>query len=93
MIEHRGFTKVLFGATMLLEMFAFTALMGRKHSLFIGAALIVFHLSVLHLMFINFYLNVIVLLLFYVNVPHWILRWIDRSKATSPPHQVGSTAA
>ncbi len=93
LLEHRGFTKLLFGSAMVLEMFAFAALMGRIPALFIGASLIVFHLSVYHLMFIDFYLNIIVLALFFVNVPHWILRWRDRGTRESRAPDAASAAA
>lgn len=74
MVEHRNLTRCLFGAALVLEAFAWVALLGRGYALVIGLSLIVFHLSVFMLMNINFYLNVILLAVFLVNPPYWIRR-------------------
>jgi hypothetical protein len=78
MVEHRWLTCAMFGTALFLELFAFTALFGRIWSLVLGVALIGFHLSVLALMSINFYLNMILLAFFFVNAPYWIERWRTR---------------
>lgn len=78
MVEHKTLTCALFGTALFLEVFAFLALLGRLPALVLGVALIGFHLSVLALMSINFYLNVILLAAFFVNPPYWIALWKRR---------------
>ena len=74
MVEHSNLTRGMFGSALILELFAFAALFGRVWSLLFGLALIAFHTSVFALMNINFYLNMIVLSIFFVNVPYWLSR-------------------
>lgn len=83
MVEHKTLTCALFGTALFLEVFAFLALLGRLPAMLLGVALIGFHLSVFALMSINFYLNVILLLVFFVNAPYWI-DWLRRRRTAAP---------
>jgi hypothetical protein len=78
LVRHDWLTRGMFGAALALELFTFVALFGRIPAALIGLALIGFHLSVLALMNINFYLNVLVLAIFFVNVPYWVVRLRSR---------------
>lgn len=69
MNEHPNFARVLFGSGLLIELFAFLALMGRRWAFFYGVIIILFHLSVSRLMQLDFWYHMGAALVFLVNLP------------------------
>lgn len=69
MNEHPTLAKVFFGAGLFVELFAFLILLGRRWALVYGMIIIGLHLSISHLMQLDFWYHMIAALIFAVNVP------------------------
>ena len=75
------------GPGLILELFAFLALLGRRWALAVGLLIISFHFMVGHVMNLHFELNNHLLIIFFVNIPYWVLafgRWITGMKKEAP---------
>lgn len=71
-VENPNLARVFFTGGLLLELFAFLALVNRWWALFIGVSMLLLHWSVQLLMSLEFKHHVYLLLIFYVNAP-WLL--------------------
>lgn len=71
---------------LLLELFAFLALLGRLPAMLMGLGLISMHLGIRHWMGLNFDLNVYILVIFFVNIPYWLGK-IDNHKNGAEDHE------
>jgi hypothetical protein len=69
MNEHPFVARLFFGCGLLLELCAFLTLMGRRWALFYGLALIVMHLSISHLMQLDFWYHIWAAVIFLLNLP------------------------
>jgi hypothetical protein len=67
---------LLFAPGLFAEFFAFLGLYGRWRSLIMGVLLVVLHVGAIYVMQLEFWQNIACLLIFFVNVPYWlVLRW------------------
>jgi len=86
-VENPNLTRVIFTGGLLLELFAFLALVNRWWALFIGVSMLLLHWSIQILMNLEFKHHVYVLLIFYVNLP-WLLyaavQWLRRTFDKKP---------
>jgi hypothetical protein len=73
MTEHPTLARLFFGCGLLLELFAFLALLGRRWAFFYGLAIIVLHLTISHLMQLDFWYHIWAAVIFLLNLPG--LRW------------------
>lgn len=80
---HPALAGGMFGIGLFLELFCFLALWNRRMLAAFGIGLIVMHLMIADLMNLHFYFNRSVLLLFYVNVPFWLILLLKRK--SGPP--------
>lgn len=69
MNEHPTVARVFFGAGLLIELLAFVMLMGRRWAFFTGLAIIALHLSISHLMQLDFWYHIWAAVIFLVNIP------------------------
>lgn len=69
-----GLCRAVLASGLVLELFAFLALWGRKSAAAYGLLLILFHLSISRVMSLNFDLNIYLLAIFFINVPFWLRR-------------------
>lgn len=69
MNEHPTVARLFFGGGLLIELFAFVMLMGRRWAFFTGVAIIMLHLSISHLMQLNFWYHIFAAAIFLVNIP------------------------
>ncbi len=69
MTEYPNTARLLFGAGLFIELFAFVALIGRRWCFVTGIVIIIFHLSVSRLMQLDFYYHMAAALIFLVNLP------------------------
>lgn len=72
------FCRAFLGAGLFLELTAFLALGGRRWALAYGLLIILFHLTVSHVMQLTFELNMLAALVLLVNIPFWIGRLVRR---------------
>ena len=72
LFAHPNFCRLAIGSGLLLELFAFLALIGRRSRLFYGGLLVLFHLIIGRVMNLNFEYNIFLLLIFFVNLP-WLV--------------------
>lgn len=70
-VDHPWQSRALFGSGLLLELFCFVGLAGRRWGLATALALILMHLTIGRLMSLHFVSNMAVLAIFFVNVPGW----------------------
>ncbi len=73
LLENQNIARIFFGSGLLLEFSVFIAIGCRKLSLLFGILLITMHQLIKYLMTVNFQTNEIMLLIFFVNLPYWIL--------------------
>ncbi|MEM9480389.1 MAG: hypothetical protein AAGA58_12120 [Verrucomicrobiota bacterium] len=71
-LNNPNWCRFFIGSGLLLELFAFLALAGRKWGLIFGLALILFHLTISRVMSLTFEENILIIAIFFVNVPGWI---------------------
>ena len=76
-LAHPNLTRIILGAGVLLELFAFVALFGRGMAALIAIALIGFHRSIASLMSIYFEFNEMLLVIFLMNLPFWLV-WVAK---------------
>lgn len=69
MNEHPAVARLFFGGGLVIELLAFVMLMGRRWAFFTGLAIIALHLSISHLMQLNFWYHIWAAVIFLVNVP------------------------
>jgi len=67
--EHPYQAMAVFGSGLLLELFCFVGLAGRKWAFFTGLSLVAMHLSIGRLMQLHFDNNVALLVIFFINFP------------------------
>jgi hypothetical protein len=72
LFSHSNICRLVIGSGLLLELFAFLALVGRRSRLFYGGLLVVFHLVIGRVMNLDFEYNIFLLLIFFVNLP-WLV--------------------
>ncbi len=85
MLANPNLTRLFLGAGVLLELLAFLALYGRGAALAFSLSMIVFHRSIAALMSIYFHFNEMLLVIFLVNAPYWIVLIFRKSRAAPPP--------
>ncbi len=64
---------VIFGPGLIAELIVPAALYGRRRALIIGILLIILHVGAIYIMRLNFWQNIALLAIFYVNIPYWII--------------------
>lgn len=74
LIDHPWVARLLFGGGLILELFAFLALINRRWSAVIGFMLIILHLSIYEIMRLNFAVNIFSLFIFLGGFPLIISR-------------------
>jgi hypothetical protein len=79
-LAHPNLTRLFLGAGVMLEFFAFFALYSRGAALLIALGMIGFHRSIAALMSIYFHFNEMLLVIFLVNVPYWIVLLARKAK-------------
>ena len=82
-LDHPNLARVVFGSGLLLETFAFLALISRRWSFALGLALIGLHLSISVIMNLNFEIHMWLIGIFLVNLPGVMFMW--KSKADHTP--------
>ncbi|MGI8605464.1 MAG: hypothetical protein ACR2OZ_21020 [Verrucomicrobiales bacterium] len=78
-LTHPWAARMVFGPSLLIELFFFLALRNRRIAGVYAAVLIGFHQSVSLLMSLDFRYNVQLLLIYFVNIPFWLWsagRWL-----------------
>ncbi len=80
LIDHPTLAKLLIGAALPLELFAFLGLLNRRSALFFGLALIGFHSSVTEVMNLGFVYHKSLLLGLFVNPVWWAVQAVERLK-------------
>ncbi len=75
MVDHTWLTRALFGTGFFLEFAALAALHSRKWALLIGISLIAMHRSIAAVMNLDFLNHELVVLIFFVNIPFWMM-WV-----------------
>ncbi len=87
-LDHPWTGAWILGPGLLLELFAFLALLGRPWALAVGLAIIIFHFLVGHIMNLHFHLNNHLLAIFFLNIPYWATlsyrRLTNPNKAPAP---------
>ena len=78
MLKHPLLTTLMFGAGFFLEVVALIALRNRQWALAIGLSIIAMHQMIMVMMKLTFHNNEILVLIFMVNVPFWIV-WACRA--------------
>lgn len=73
-VAHPNLTRLFFLPGLLLELFAFLALCGRRAALAMGAGLLMMHLLIRAVMQLSFSAHEWLLLIFFLNVPYWVYR-------------------
>jgi hypothetical protein len=69
MNEHPTLARMFFGMGLLIELFAFLALVGRRWAFFYGLAIIALHLSISQLMQLDFWYHIWAAVIFLLNLP------------------------
>ncbi len=83
--DYPALAKTFLGTGLFLELFAFLALMNRPFLAFFGVALYGMHATISELMGLGFGLNKVALLIFFVNVPWWLLRLFESMRGETTP--------
>jgi hypothetical protein len=71
-VQNPDLTRLFFSGGLVLELFAFLLLMGRRWAAGMGVALIGMHMMIALTMHLHFWENVFVAAIFLVNVPYWL---------------------
>lgn len=71
-LEYPNISRCIFGAGLLVELFCFLTLVGRKSALGYGLLLILFHLSISVSMRLDFTNHILLIGVFVVNIPWWL---------------------
>jgi hypothetical protein len=74
-VKHPWLAWIMFGTGLLLEVFCFLVMLGRRWALAFGLALVFMHLTISRIMRLTFEDHIALLLIFFVNVPFWIMLW------------------
>jgi hypothetical protein len=82
-LDNPWLTRVVMGAALPLELFAFFACFNRRLGLVVGLLLIAFHSTVSAMMNLGFGFNKNMIFIFYVNAPFWLF-WAWRKLSKSP---------
>lgn len=69
MNDHPTLARMFFGAGLLVELFAFLIVLGRRWAFFYGLLIVVLHLSISRLMQLDFWYHIFAAMIFLVNVP------------------------
>lgn len=83
-LAHPNLTRLVLGAGVLLELFAFVALYGRGAAALIAIGMLGFHFSIAQLMSIYFHFNEMLLWIFLINVPFWVV-WLAKKLFDNKP--------
>ena len=76
---------VLFGPGLFAEFFAFLGIYGRRLALVTGVLLAVLHIGAIYVMQLEFWQNIACLLIFFVNLPYWLVfRWLESPQPPKP---------
>lgn len=75
-------SKIFLGAGLFLEVFAFIALMNRPMLALFGIGLVAMHSTISEFMGLGFIFNKAILIIFFVNVPWWIVAAWRRGRAS-----------
>ncbi len=85
-VTHPNLTRLAFTPGLVLELFAFFALIGRKAGFAIGAGLLLMHLLIRLVMQLSFSAHEWLLVIFFLNPPfllHWLVGWVaDKRRRT-----------
>ncbi len=84
-LAHPNWTRLFLGLGVALEGLAFLALLGRRWAAGIALGLIGFHASIAKVMDIHFDFNVMLLVIFLINIPYWAVRAVRHLGATGDP--------
>ena len=76
-LTHTIIMRLMLGSALLLELCSPLALLGRRAALVFGLALIGMHRGIEYVMMIRFYEHEVLLLLYFVNLPYWLV-WAGR---------------
>lgn len=81
--SHPNLARIFFSAGLMLELFAFLALINRRWALAMGVIILLFHESISFLMNIDFKNHVWLVAIFFINIP-WLLVSASRRAAGRP---------
>lgn len=73
-LAHPNLVRVVLGVALYLEVFAFVGLANRRMALLIGSGLVAMHLAIDLVMSLTFSLNILILLIFFVNLPYLMIQ-------------------
>jgi len=76
--EHPNVAMMVFGAGFYLEFLSFLTLLNRRLALVYGIALFAMHSMISEIMRLNFVYFKLILLLFFINLPFWVIYFINR---------------
>jgi hypothetical protein len=82
-LTHTTWMRLMMGSALLLELASPLALLGRRLALCFGVALIAMHRGIEYVMMIRFYEHEALLLLYFVNLPYWLVRAARRIRRGS----------
>lgn len=84
--DYPALAKALLGTGLFLELFAFLALLNRPLLALFGIGLLAMHATISEFMGLGFAFNKAALLIFFINVPWWLVRLFEsmRGELTSP---------
>ena len=72
-ISYPNVTRIVVGSALFVELFAFLALINRRWAFFMGVALFCMHESIRTIMNLAFASNLMILMIFFINVPFLLL--------------------
>lgn len=85
--QHPTLARLFFGTGLLIELFAFLALLGRRWAFFLGLAIIALHLSISRLMQLDFWYHIWAAAIFLLNLPG-LARTFSRKKPELLDHSL-----
>ncbi len=80
LLNHANLARLFFGGGVLLEAVLWIAIGTRRLSLLMGVSVIVMHQSIQALMGLNFHTHEAMVAVFFINVPYWFSRLVEKPK-------------
>ncbi len=81
--HYPNIARAIFGTGLVLELFAFLALLNRWWALFMGLSLLLMHETISRIMHLGFLYNKLLLIIFFINIP-WCIVWLVRRLRPTP---------
>jgi hypothetical protein len=92
-VHHPWQARLLFGPAILLEFFFFLALRNQRLGAIYAAVVIAFHIGVSSLMSLDFRHNIYILIIYFINLPHWIATWRSHKCTAGGPPAIRARSA